>query len=147
MSRFISLHRATPHTALPAQGKPDSPDDVVIVCALRTPITKARKGGLRDTSAEDLLAAVLKGVLQRTKIDPAIVGDVVVGSVLGSNVWRANQARIACFLAGMPDTVWAPSHNPCSLASIRPGCSTGFACAGARARGQPAVLQRPAGLR
>ena len=36
-----------------------------------------------------------------------MLGDVVVGSVLGSNVWRANQARIAMFLAGYPDSVRA----------------------------------------
>ena len=77
----------------------------MICCALRTPICKAKKGGLKDTPAEDLLSTVLAAVVARTKIDPAILGDVVVGSVLGSNVWRANQARIAMFLAGYPDTV------------------------------------------
>ena len=41
-------------------------EDVVVVCALRTPITKARKGGLKDTPADDLVAAVLKGVLDKT---------------------------------------------------------------------------------
>ena len=43
-----------------------SEEDVVVVCALRTPITKARKGGLKDTPADDLVAAVLKGVLDKT---------------------------------------------------------------------------------
>jgi acetyl-CoA acetyltransferase len=81
------------------------PDDIVICCALRTPICKAKKGGLKDTPAEDLLATVLRAVVDRTKVDPALFGDVVVGSVLGSNVWRANQARIAMFLAGYPDSV------------------------------------------
>ena len=85
------------------------PDDVVIVCAVRTPICKAKKGGLKDTPAEDLLATVLAAVVQRTGIDPATLGDVVVGSVLGSNVWRANQARIAMFLAGYPDSVRPPA--------------------------------------
>ena len=37
---------------------------------MRTPTTKGRKGGLRDTSAKDLLAVVLKVVLERTKLDP-----------------------------------------------------------------------------
>ena len=77
------------------------------MCAVRTPICKAKKGGLKDTPAEDLLATVLAAVVERTKIDPAVIGDVVVGSVLGSNVWRANQARIAMFLANYPDTVRA----------------------------------------
>ena len=42
---------------------PKTGDDVVVVAALRTPITKARKGGFKDTPADDLVAAVLKGVL------------------------------------------------------------------------------------
>jgi len=82
-----------------------------VVCAVRTPICKAKKGGLKDTPAEDLLATVLAAVVERTKIDPAVLGDVVVGSVLGSNVWRANQARIAMFLAKYPDSARAPSER------------------------------------
>ena len=87
---------------------------MVVVCAVRTPICKAKKGGLKDTPAEDLLATVLAAVVERTKIDPAVLGDVVVGSVLGSNVWRANQARIAMFLAKYPDSARAPARatNP-----------------------------------
>ena len=45
-------------------GKSD--DDVVIVAALRTPITKARRGGLKDTPADDLVACVLQGILDKT---------------------------------------------------------------------------------
>jgi acetyl-CoA acetyltransferase len=90
---------------------------VVIVCAVRTPICKAKKGGLKDTPAEDLLATVLAAVVERTKIDPAVIGDVVVGSVLGSNVWRANQARIAMFLANYPDTVRACRRVLCAAAA------------------------------
>ena len=38
-------------------------DDIVITCALRTPLTKARKGGLKDTLADDLLISILKVIL------------------------------------------------------------------------------------
>lgn len=58
------------------------PSDVVIVSALRTPVTKAVKGGLAKMAPEELLAAVLKGTLERTKINPADVQDVLVGAVL-----------------------------------------------------------------
>jgi hypothetical protein len=37
-----------------------SPDDVVVVSALRTPITRAKRGGLNHTPADDLLATLLK---------------------------------------------------------------------------------------
>jgi hypothetical protein len=35
------------------------PDDVVITFAARTPLTKARKGGLKDTPLDDLLISLL----------------------------------------------------------------------------------------
>uniref|UniRef100_A0A7S2Z6C0 acetyl-CoA C-acyltransferase n=1 Tax=Chloropicon laureae TaxID=464258 RepID=A0A7S2Z6C0_9CHLO len=82
-----------------------SAEDVVIVCALRTPITKARKGGLKDTPADDMVAAVLSGVLNKTGISPGDVGDIVMGSVMGSGSQRANECRIAMFYSGFPEEV------------------------------------------
>ncbi|KAF9118805.1 3-ketoacyl-CoA thiolase, peroxisomal, partial [Linnemannia schmuckeri] len=49
-----------------------SDDDVVICCAVRTPITRGFKGGFKDTVPEDLLAEVLIAVKERTKIDPSL---------------------------------------------------------------------------
>lgn len=37
-----------------------SDDDVVIISAYRTPLTKAKRGGFKDTHVTDLLIAVLK---------------------------------------------------------------------------------------
>lgn len=101
-----------------AAGFSKSPDDIVIVSALRTPITKARKGGFKDTYVEELLATVIKATIDRTKIDPAILGDIAVGTVLGNGSQRANEARIAGFLAGVPETV--PIHT------INRQCSSGL---------------------
>ena len=42
------------------------------------------------------------------------VGDIVVGSVLGPSSQRANEARIAMFLAGFPETVPVRTVNRCS---------------------------------
>ncbi len=39
-----------------------SPDDVVICCAVRTALTRFKKGGFKDALPEDLLAAVFKAV-------------------------------------------------------------------------------------
>lgn len=58
------------------------PTDVVIASALRTPVTKAVKGGLAKMYPEELLATVLKGTLEKTKIDPSQVQDVLIGAVL-----------------------------------------------------------------
>jgi acetyl-CoA acyltransferase 1 len=82
-----------------------SGEDVVVVSAIRTPLCKARKGGLKDTPADDMVAAVLKGVLDKTGISPGDVGDIVMGSVMGSGSQRANECRIAMFFAGFPEEV------------------------------------------
>jgi len=79
------------------------------VSALRTPIGRAKRGGFKDTYVEELLAAVIKATLDRTKIEPTKLNDIVVGSVLGLNGQRANECRIAAFLAGVPSTV--PVHT------------------------------------
>ena len=63
----------------------------------------------QDTHADDLLATVLAATLQRTAINPADVGDIVVGSVLGNSSLRATECRIAAFYAGFPDSV--PVHT------------------------------------
>jgi hypothetical protein len=128
---YASEAGAQPYASPPQVQETPHPDDIVIVCAVRTPICKAKKGGLKDTPAEDLLSTVLASVVERTKIDPACLGDVVVGSVLGSNVWRANQARIAMFLAGYPDTARSHRRARRGRGAHRPP--------GARAHAEPAV--------
>jgi acetyl-CoA acetyltransferase len=66
---------------------------------------QARRGGLKDTDAVDLLSTVFKAVLTQTGVEPSAIGDVVIGSVLGPSSQRANEARIAMFFAGMPEEV------------------------------------------
>jgi len=94
-----------------------SDDDVVIVSAVRTAITKAKKGGFKDTHPTDMLAAVLKGVVDRVKLDPKQVQDIVVGTVLAPG-GGATQARMAMFLAGFPEET--------SLATTNRQCSSGL---------------------
>lgn len=107
-------------------------DDVVIVASLRTPLTKAKRGGLKDTDAVDLLATVFKGVIERTGVEPGDIGDIVVGSVLGPSSQRANEARIASFFAGIPEHVPVRTVNrQCSsglqaIADVAAAISAGF---------------------
>lgn len=56
-------------------------DDIVITLAVRTPLTKARKGGFKDTSLEFMMYALLKQVRERSTLDPALVEDVCFGNV------------------------------------------------------------------
>ena len=71
--------------------------------ALRTPVTRARRGGLKDVHAEMMLATVLKGVLTKTGIDPKLIEDVVVGNVLPPG-GGATVARMAALYAGIPES-------------------------------------------
>ncbi|KAK4765855.1 hypothetical protein SAY87_007497 [Trapa incisa] len=93
-------------------------DDVVIVAAYRTAICKAKRGGYKDTHADDLLAPVLKAVLEKTNLDPAEVGDIIVGTVLAPGSVRAIECRMAAFYAGIPDTV--------PIRTVNRQCSSGL---------------------
>jgi acetyl-CoA acyltransferase 1 len=78
------------------------PDDIVITCAIRTPLTKARKGGLKDTLTDELLISVLRSLREKSNIDPNVVEDVCVGNVLQPAPGFA--ARNAVLAAGFPIT-------------------------------------------
>src|SRR3989449_10337924 len=84
--------------------------DAVIVDAVRTPIGK-RGGALKDVRSDDLAAHVLRAIVERNKIKPAIVDDVVLGCVTQTDEQGTNIARIAALLAGFPDSVPGTSVN------------------------------------
>jgi acetyl-CoA acyltransferase 1 len=86
------------------------PDDIVVTCALRTAFTKGGRGGFKDTAAADLLTGVLKGVIDRSSINPALVDDIAVGSVLPPG-GGATEFRAAAFVAGFPETAAVKSLN------------------------------------
>ncbi|XP_075488057.1 3-ketoacyl-CoA thiolase 2, peroxisomal-like [Primulina tabacum] len=80
-------------------------DDVVIVAAYRTALCKSKRGGFKDTYPDDLLAPVLKALIDKTNVKPYEVGDIVVGTVLAPGSQRASECRMAAFYAGFPETV------------------------------------------
>ncbi|KAL2830926.1 Thiolase, N-terminal domain-containing protein [Aspergillus pseudoustus] len=86
-----------------------NPDDVVITLSLRTPLTKARKGGFKDTDLDFLVYAVLKEVIAKSQIDPALVEDVCLGNVNDGKA--AYLVRAASLAAGIPHTAGASSVN------------------------------------
>jgi acetyl-CoA acyltransferase 1 len=97
------------------------PNDVVIVAAVRTPLTKAKRGPLKDTAPEYLLSVALRGVVERSGIDPKLVQDIAVGNTLQPG-GGAMTARMAEFLAGFPDTT--------TIMAVNRLCSSGLeACA------------------
>lgn len=100
----------------PPRGPPHVPTHVRYPCVLLTCPAgpQARRGGLKDTSGDDLLATVFEAIVRRTGVEPAAFGDIVIGSVLGSSAKRATEVRIAGFFAGYPDTVTVRTVNRCA---------------------------------
>ncbi|CAN9366613.1 unnamed protein product [Alternaria sp. RS040] len=86
-----------------------NPDDVVITLALRTPLTKAHKGGLKDTTLDGIMVKTLKQVVAKSNLDPAIVEDICVGNV--SDAKAAYYIRAAMLAAGFPNTTAGSSLN------------------------------------
>ena len=106
----LSNHIQSNQTFNASKAVPKSDDDIVIVAMARTAITKAGKGLQKDTSTEDMLVPVLKAVIAQAKIDPKLIDDVCIGSVL-QNGAGANQARMAMFMAGIPQTTTVKGVN------------------------------------
>lgn len=80
--------------------------DVWIVSPLRSPVTKAFRGGLRNKRPDDLCADVIRAVLAKTPtLDPRDIEDVYVGCAMPEAEQGMNVARFALLLAGLPDTV------------------------------------------
>ncbi|KAI9374987.1 Thiolase, N-terminal domain-containing protein [Aspergillus egyptiacus] len=86
-----------------------NPDDVVITLALRTPLTKARKGGFKDTELDYMVYALLKEVLAKSQLDPSLIEDVCMGNVNDGKA--AYLVRAASLAAGIPHTSGASSVN------------------------------------
>ncbi len=76
----------------------------VIVDAVRTAGGK-RNGKLRGWHAVDLAAEPLKALIERNKLDPATVDDVLTGCVMQVGEQALNVGRSAVLAAGFPDSV------------------------------------------
>ena len=81
-----------------------------IVDAVRTPI--GRYGGaLASVRPDDLAAAVIEALVARTRIDPALVEDVIFGCANQAGEDNRNVARMAALLAGLPVEVAGQTVN------------------------------------
>ncbi len=81
-----------------------------IVEAVRTPI--GRYGGaLASVRPDDLAAAVLRAVVDRAGIDPALVEDVILGCANQAGEDNRNVARMALLIAGFPVEVGGQTVN------------------------------------
>jgi 3-oxoadipyl-CoA thiolase len=82
----------------------------VIVDAIRTPIG-ALGGALAAVRADDLAAFVIKTIVERNKLDSALVEEVYFGCANQAGEDNRNVARMAALLAGLPVEVAAVTFN------------------------------------
>ena len=82
-----------------------------IVAAYRTPGCRANKGKFKDQRPDDLAAAALKGLVERTGVDPERIDDVILGCAFPEGEQGMNVARIAALKAGLPVAVPAQTVN------------------------------------
>ncbi|MDP6668467.1 MAG: thiolase family protein [Candidatus Krumholzibacteria bacterium] len=85
--------------------------EVVIVAATRTAVGRAPRGTLRDTRPDDLAAACVQGLLDRSGLEPYLVGDLILGCAFPEGEQGMNMARQVAFLGGLPDETTAMTIN------------------------------------
>jgi acetyl-CoA acyltransferase len=93
--------------------------EVVIVSAVRTAVARGKKdGSLAATHAVDLSAEVMRAAVERVKLDPRLIDDVLWGCAMPEASQGLNMARLAVLRSGFPVDV--------SAATINRFCSSGL---------------------
>jgi acetyl-CoA acyltransferase len=83
----------------------------VIAAYARSPFHAARKGALASTRPDTLTAQVVRGLLDRTDLDPALLEDIILGCAYPEGPQGNNLARLVGFLAGLPQHVGGMTVN------------------------------------
>ncbi len=105
--------------------------DVVVIDAVRSAVGKSGRDGMKkngqlcQASAQELLAAILRGLVDRVKLrcrsfDEADIEDVFVGCLSQIGEQGGNVARFATLLAGLPESV--------SACTVNQYCNSGLKC-------------------
>lgn len=97
--------------------KQKNPDDVVVVGAYRTAMTKGGRGKFKDVGSDYLLTKFLEAFIQKTGVDVNLIEDVACGNVLNKSA-GAFEHRGACLAAGIPNTA--------AFIAINRQCSSGL---------------------
>jgi acetyl-CoA C-acetyltransferase len=85
--------------------------EAVIVSTARTPIGKAYRGAFNNTHGATLAGHVIEHAVQRARLDPAEVEDVILGCAMPEGATGHNIARQAAIRAGLPVTTAAATVN------------------------------------
>jgi acetyl-CoA acyltransferase len=84
---------------------------IVIAGYVRSPFTLAHKGALARTRPDEIAAQVLRGLLERTHVDPAMIEDLIMGCAFPEGEQGFNVARLVGFLADLPLNVGGVTVN------------------------------------
>ena len=86
--------------------------DAVIISAVRTPVGKAKRGGLATVRPDELAATAIQALLKQTpNLDPVQIEDVVIGCAFPEGEQGLNMARMIALRAGLPASVPAETIN------------------------------------
>jgi acetyl-CoA acyltransferase len=80
-------------------------NNIVVAGFARSPFHLARKGALINIRPDDLAAQVVAGLLKRTRLDPRLIEDLVLGCSYPEAEQGYNVARIVSFRAGIGESV------------------------------------------
>src|SRR5210317_2231667 len=73
-----------------------------ILASYRTPGCRANKGKFKDMRPDDLAAAAIRGLLERTEVDASTIEDVYLGCAFPEAEQGMNVGRVAAMKAGLP---------------------------------------------
>lgn len=112
----------------------------LIAAYARSPQHFARKGALAQVRPDTLAAQVVVGLLERTRLDPALLEDVILGCAYPEGPQGQNLARIVGVLAGLPREVGGMTVNrfcgssmstiQIAAAQIEAGIGEAYLCVG-----------------
>ncbi len=85
--------------------------NIVIAGYTRTPFTLSHKGALTKTRPDDLAAAAVKGLIERSGVDINDIEDLILGCAFPEGEQGFNMARLVVFLSGLPQSIGGVTVN------------------------------------
>ncbi|QAY77984.1 thiolase family protein [Sphingosinicella sp. BN140058] len=114
--------------------------EVVIAGYARSPFHLAGKGELARVRPDDLAAQTIRGLIEKTKVDPAKIEDIILGCAFPEGEQGLNVARMIGLLADLPLSVGGMTVNRfcgssmsaihIAVGQIQIGAGEAFICAG-----------------